>query len=367
MFLVKSLSLILWLVIVPFCIGLIPLQWIPKDRRNVGVISVSGYLIMLPLCWLAAVPCILFVTYDSFLVMARCFTVLVVAAAVLGVVLSVISYKKKKWVSLIPAFRFREMSWEEKAEWLIFFALVAWQLYKAFTLASFDGDDAEYVAQSLVTQQSNTMYLIKPYTGGTTALDIRHSLAVLPVWIAYIGRMTGIHTTILAHSVMPLLFIPLVYTVYYEIGRHLFRKKKDYLPAFLVLTALVQIFGNVSIYTSETFFLTRTWQGKAVAASFVIPATIWLLLWLFDREEAHREEEYGGEKGTDRGLWALLWLTNMTAGVCTSMVVFLNALMIAAVAFWMMIAERKLSVLVKAGIVCVPNVVYMLLYLFLHV
>lgn len=294
--------------------------------------------------------------------MTKCFTVVVLAAAVLGVALAIWAYRQKKWVSLKPVFELKQMIWEERIGWLLFFILLGLQLYKSFTLMSFDGDDAEYVAQSLVTQQSETMYLIKPYTGGTTSLDIRHSLAVLPIWIAYVGKMTGIHTTILAHSILPFVLIPLTYIVFYEIGKHLLKKKKEYLPAFMGLIALVQIFGNVSIFTNETFFLTRTWQGKAVAASFVIPATLWLLLWIFDREDGEPVK-----KGDCVGLWALLWCVNMTAGVCTSMVAFLNACMIAAVAFWMMLAEKKFSVLIKAGIVCIPNVVYMALYLFLHV
>jgi hypothetical protein len=261
-------------------------------------------------------------------------------------------------------------------------------------LASFDGDDAEYVAQSLVTQQSETMYLIKPYTGGTTSLDIRHSLAVLPIWVAFIGRRTGIHTTILAHSILPFLLIPLAYIVYYEMGKHLLKKKEEYLPAFLVFMALLQIFGNVSIYTNETFFLTRTWQGKAVAASFVIPVTLWILLCIFDNGKAEKAGRQKGRKwkgrkklrlvkgegrdgtasvsgvclkGGQAGFWALLCLANLTAGVCTSMGVFLNAILVAAVAFWMMVAERKFSILVKAGLSCIPNAIYMGLYLFLHV
>ena len=156
----------------------------------------------------------------------------------------------------------------------------------------------------------------------------------------------------------------------------------------MIIMALLQIFGNVSIYTNETFFLTRTWQGKAVAASFVIPATIWLLLWIFDgkdggngRESAgnvkfwsmkdaagrkYDRETAGIQRGQTAGLWALLALVNMTAGVCTSMVVFLNVVLIGASAFWLTVAERKFSILVKAGLVCIPNGIYMLLYLFLH-
>lgn len=379
MMIIRILSLILWLCAVPFCIGLIPMPWIPREKRNIGVVFVAGYLTMLSLCWLITVPCILLVKYDSFLVMVKLFTAVLAAAVALGIGVGVWSYKKGDSAIGIPGFRLGAMGWEERAGWLVFFALIFWQLYKAFTLASFDGDDAEYVAQSLVTWQSNTMYLIKPYTGGTTSLDIRHSLAVLPIWVAYIGRMSGVHTTILNHSILPFVWIPLTYIVFYEIGSHLFKDKKEHLPFFMIIMALVQIFGNVSIFTNETFFLTRTWQGKAVAASFVIPVTIWLLLWIFDGKEdgekgkginrarGNGKRTAGGmQRGQTAGLWALLVLANMAAGVCTSMVCFLNVVLIGAAAFWLMIAERKFSVLVKAGLACIPNGIYMLLYLFLH-
>lgn len=360
-------GLILWLFIIPFCIGLIPMPWIPEKNRNAGVALIAGYLIMLPLCWLVTVPCILFVEYDSFLVMVRLFTALLAAGAAAGLGICIWSARRGKRVFQRPELDIIGMAWEEKLGWLVFFALLVWQLYKAFTLTSFDGDDAEYVAQSLVTVQSNTMYRILPYTGGTTSLDIRHSLAVLPIWIAYIGRMTGLHTTILAHSVLPFVWIPLTYTVFYEIGKHLFRRKTEKaqggLSLFMVFIALFQIFGNVSIYTNETFFLTRTWQGKAVAASFVIPVTIWLLLWIFDGEEEKKKRR---KKESAAALWALLALANMTAGVCTSMVVFLNVVLIGAAAFWLMVVERKFSILIKAGCICIPNGIYMLLYLFLH-
>lgn len=383
MVIVKGISLVFWLLVIPFCMGLLPVRWLSGNRRNAVVVFVAGYLVMLPLCWLVTVPCILFVKYYSFRTMVVWFTVLALFTAAAGVLLFLWDWKKdsgrrsgaaswagrKEWAGLKPAADVKGMSVEGKIEWLLFFGLVVWQLYKAFTLASFDGDDAEYVAQSLVTQQSETMYLIKPYTGGTTSLDIRHSLAVLPVWTAYIAKMSGIHATILAHSILPFLLIPLTYMVYYEIGKHLTAKNREYLPVFMVIMALLQMFGNVSIYTNETFFLTRTWQGKSVAANFVVPATVWLLLWIFDTGDgqgaAGRERQ--AEKGSRAGMWLLLCLTNMTAGVCTSMVAFLNVVLIAAVAFWMALTERKLSILVKAGFACVPNLVYMVLYLFLHV
>lgn len=163
-------GLILWLFIIPFCIGLIPMPWIPEKNRNAGVTVIAGYLIMLPLCWLVTVPCILLVEYDSFLVMVRWFTVLLAAGAAAGIGICIWAARKGKRVLRLQPPDIMEMTWGERLGWLVFFGLVAWQLYKAFTLTSFDGDDAEYVAQSLVTVQSNTMYRILPYTGGTLSL-----------------------------------------------------------------------------------------------------------------------------------------------------------------------------------------------------
>lgn len=156
-------GLVLWLFIIPFCIGLIPMPWIPEKDRNAGVALIAGYLVMLPLCWLVTVPCILFVQYDSFLVMTRWFTVLLAAAAVIGIGICIWTVRRGEKIFCWPT-GIMEMTWGERLGWLVFFALAAWQLYKAFTMASFDGDDAEYVAQSLVTVQSNTMYRILPYT-----------------------------------------------------------------------------------------------------------------------------------------------------------------------------------------------------------
>jgi hypothetical protein len=79
----------------------------------------------------------------------------------------------------------------------------------SFTHMFFDGDDAYYVANSVITNETGTMYRILPYTGGTTDLDIRHALAMFPMWISYIAGMSGMHPANVTHSLMPLLMIPL--------------------------------------------------------------------------------------------------------------------------------------------------------------
>ena len=363
---IQIAGILFWLVIIPFCIGLLPAGFMPEDERKPGIVLLAGYFTMWAVFGLVTIPVVVFVRYDNFILASRCFMALAILGAVAGVWLT---YRRRRfgrlreWMSFADCIR--EMSVAERIEWLLFLLLLGFQLYKAVAYASFDGDDAYYVAASLIAQQADTMYTILPLTGRHTGLDIRHALAVFPMWIAFVAQKSRIHATILSHTIMPLVLIPLTYLVYYEIGRLLFgrpdrqakvERSGENLPLFMILMAVFQIFGNVSIYTNETFFLTRTWQGKAVAGSLVIPALLWLFLLL-----------YGGRKkgaAAERaGIWLLLVCVNITAGICSSIAVFLVSILMAVAAFCLAIVERDYKVLFKMGAACIPNVFYVLTYL----
>ncbi len=363
---IQIAGILFWLVIIPFCIGLLPAGFMPEDERKPGIVLLAGYFTMWAVFGLVTIPVVVFVRYDNFILASRCFMALAILGAAAGVWLT---YRRRRfgrlreWMSFADCIR--EMSVAERIEWLLFLLLLGFQLYKAVAYASFDGDDAYYVAASLIAQQADTMYTILPLTGRHTGLDIRHALAVFPMWVAFVAQKSHIHATILSHTIMPLVLIPLTYLVYYEIGRLLFgrpdrqakaERSGENLPLFMILMAVFQIFGNVSIYTNETFFLTRTWQGKAVAGSLVIPALLWLFLLL-----------YGGrKKGTAAeraGIWLLLVCVNITAGICSSIAVFLVSILMAVAAFCLAIVERDYKVLFKMGAACIPNVFYVLTYL----
>ena len=74
---------------------------------------------------------------------------------------------------------------------------------------------------------------------------------------------------------------------------------------FMLLLGLWQVFGNISLYTTETFFLTRTWQGKSFAGNFVIPAVIWIFLQLYEEEKRLI-------------WWVLLGVLNLAGGASSS-------------------------------------------------
>ena len=397
------LKLILWLIIMPFLAGLLPIRLMPGSKQNLGVTFISGYLLSFGLFEVVTIPCMMMIQYNAFEISSRIDMILDIILVLVSVALSIIYVYRKASLEVpikgkekfskadaVNIFTFlfpgeiridphdflnprssgdshkERYSFEGRILWILFAAIVAFQLYMAFTRASFDGDDSYYVTESLLAQQTGVMNTILPYTGLSTSLDIRHALAVITMWIAYIAKMSGIHSTIISHSVIPLIMIPLVYTVYIEIGRILFKKRQDLLPVFMIIMAVLQMFGNTSIYTSETFFLTRTWQGKALVANLVVPLILWVFMWLgeqLSKETGSFKELSPKGKIEACSPFMMLFLINMTAGICSSMGVILGTVLIGLLTFVYLIAMRKIRLVPGVIIACLPNLIYVCLYL----
>ncbi|MCI8353765.1 MAG: hypothetical protein K2P71_11600 [Lachnospiraceae bacterium] len=359
------LCLAIWLLVIPFGMGLFVSCVIPGRDRTPGAVFITGYLLLLALFELAGIPVVLLVTYDSFTLLSRIFMALSIAAAAAGFVLMIRKTVREEGYFAGGEGTFGRITLEEGLYWLLFLALLGFQLYMAFTRASFDGDDAYYGAQGTIAVQMDSLYRINPYTGRSAPLDVRHALALFPIWEAFIAGMSGIHPVIVMHSVMPLLLIPLTYLLYFRIGKELFGRKRIMLPVFMILMALFQIFGNVSVYTNETFFLTRTWQGKSVAGNFILPAVFWIFLNLFD----DNWDEWPGHvwmertERENRGYFLVLACLNLAAGAASSLAVLLSCLLTAGLGLLFAVRYRKFGVLVRAGLACVPGAAYVLTYL----
>lgn len=357
MIVLQILSFIFWLMVIPFGIGLLPVILMPKQERSAGTVFLSGYLLWFALFELLGIPVVIFKVYHGYSTLVMLFAVLSVLLAASGVVYSIVAGKKGYQLTLSMKGNGKEYSLEDKLYFVLFLLIVGFQMYMSVTRASFDGDDSYYVVQGVIAQQKDTLYRIDPNTGISFPLDARHALALIPIWEAFIGTMGGVHATVVAHSIVPPVLLCLTYLVYYKIGQKLFDGKKDRLPVFMVLMALFQLFGNVSIYTNETFLLTRTWQGKSVAGNLILPAVFWVFFCLFEaRDEARKKTE-------EMGYWMMLTAINLAAGVSSSLAVMLSALLVVGLAFLFAVKERKFSILIKAGLTCIPSALYVLVYL----
>ena len=347
--------LILLLILAPFGTGLMINRFMDEENRSFVAAYVAGFLTLLALFQLITVP-IVFMDPWGFETVVNIFTVITTLFTGMGIIVTM-----HYWRRVGKIFRkqsgFTERGRLEQIQWILVFVLIGLQLFMAVTHASFDGDDAFYVVQSVITDETNTMYRILPYTGGSTRLDMRHAMAVFPIWIAYIARMTGIHATIVSHTILPVILIPLTYMIYYEIGKKLWKEKSEQLPSYMIFVCLLQIFGNVSIYNNATFLLMRTWQGKSMLANVVIPGVFMVLLWIFEGEP--------GKRSRRAGAWILLFMLNITAAMMSTASVFLNSFLIGIMAIVFSLQEKNIKILFKMAACCIPCVVYALLYVLL--
>ena len=390
MIILKMIGLVFWLMVIPVGLGLLfrkspKREHLPKKLQTAGVTLLIGYLLLFALLEMVGIPIMLLSVYHGYSRMVILYAALQILGAGAGYGFWIYRGKKARKTNLSGALKETDNilwlrrapydSWEGRLLLVLFLLLVGFQLCMAFTRASFDGDDAYYVVQALTAQQTDTLYRIDPNRGVSMPLDARHALALFPIWEAFVGTMCGIHATVMAHSVF---LIPLTYLIYYEIGRELFCNKKSLLPMFMVLMALWQMFGNVSIYTTETFFLTRTWQGKSFAGNFIIPAVFWIFLCLFREEERENQQklDLGAEadaEGKNRkiqrensgSLWILLTLLNLAAGASSSLAVLLSCALTMGLGMLLTIRSRRFRNLIYAGLSCVLGGIYVILYMML--
>ena len=124
-----------------------------------------------------------------------------ILAAVLVIICAVIfnfMYKRKKDI-------IRKKSYSDKISvWGILACLAfAFMIVMSFFMTYADGDDAYYVATSVVTDASDLMYVVDPYTGLEMLAPYRYLFAPFSVWITMLIRLSGIKGAVVAHTLFP--------------------------------------------------------------------------------------------------------------------------------------------------------------------
>ncbi|MBR5968967.1 MAG: hypothetical protein IK016_01330 [Lachnospiraceae bacterium] len=350
----KGLLLLWQLLILPLLCGGLFFPFLPEKKKTLPVLFVAGLLQQFALFEAVAIPCVLTERIGIFSTCSNIFAVLFHLCAAAGAYCYVREIRGG-WQPELP----KKPDVLTAAFCVLYAGLLLFRLYMAFTRATFDGDDSYYVAHAVSAAQVGSMYRVDAYTGIVGVIDIRHALAVLPMWEAHTARLSMLHPTVLVHSLLPLFLIPLTDLLWYLCGSSLLREKRKALPLFLSLMALFQMFGSVSIYTTERFALTRTWQGKSLMANAVVPVILWLFCWLF--ESAAAQETREGRRGL--APYLLLALANLFAGVCTSMgIVLAGGLTMLASLFYALYRRAPRQLLYLACTVLV-NAGYLMVYL----
>lgn len=340
----QILLAVFWLLMVPLGCGMYLTKKMPEEQHCIENIFLNGYLIMIAL-FQCVYLCFVLLRSTSFDLLTLVFGIVVVLISLCSawfgrdIIKTCLNRLKNKEAFFLK---------------IVFVLIVAVQLVMRLMQQVYDGDDAFYIATATASYASGTMNWIQPYTGFVTEnLDLRHALAGAPIWLAFLSKVTMIHPAIMGHSVLSLIMIILHYLVILGIGRVLFKEKKQEKYLFASLVGFFNIYGYVSIYTAQTFFLTRTWQGKSIFANLFLPTLLLLLLRIGEIKQKEKVSNL-------YYIWAAMVLfgavSMTTMGVLIAPVFFMYGILFLA------IYHRNPKMLFKAVLACVPAGLVGLLY-----
>lgn len=280
----KGIFALSFLFIIPELLGLIITKFLDKEKNNLILAFVLGCLIEFAICQLIAVPLIF---------MNAKFTTLLYIYIGINLILLVVSIclniKRIKELFINNLKSIKEMP---KLLTLMVAILVGIQVYGLVGYMHLDDDDAFYVGTAVTSVQTNTIYKYSPTTGRESGehLDLRYKLGPFPVYYAIMSEIINIHPTIFAHTIMPIVFLPLSYMVIGLLAKYLFKNNKEQTMLFLIFINIMSIWGNYSIRNTFSFLLFRIWQGKSILANIIIPG-VWLF-YLLGKEDGFKLINY---------------------------------------------------------------------------
>jgi len=221
--------------------------------------------------------------------------------------------------------------------------LVLFQLFVVTFLAHEDADDWFFIGQASTDMHTNTLMGYDAGTGRVaTRFHPRYVFAPFPTFLAVISRLVMMHPLTVARFVFQIIFIILCYMVYYLLAKEVFGKVRDKIAICLIFVSLLNLWGNVSAFTSSSFLLLRIHQGKALLANFILPLLIYLLV------SYYREAKYNQRD---------LLLVMISSTLVSAMGVFLAPMLLGIYGVVRFARERKVLILGQVLLCSMPNIV----------
>ena len=300
---------------------------------------VIGYIGLWALIQLVTVPLILL--RQSFIIVVAVISVIVMAVIIYGL--------KKKYYSF-SLLEFKDTG--SKIAFLVMCVAIVALLIVTAIMQHTDADDTRFVVNAVDIVRTNRMFLTNPATGqsmsvwdGELVKDVTSPWAV---FVAYCSKITDIHPTIMAHAVLQLVLTFIMCLVYWMMSEVFFKEDIGGRSIFVSLVLLITVYGNYSVYSAETFAITRIWQGKAVVASIGIPLIFTITMWIYDNIK-------------QIGNYVLLFLVAMAMCHMSGMGIIISVIMTGCISFAYGIAKRNAKVFVGIFLSVIPGTIYYLI------
>ena len=345
MYLVKGLLIILWFIAVPFAMGSLPVFQTGKKENSWLSRLVCGYALMFAFFEVLALPMIF--AGLSFAVLKYIYSAVCIVLSIMALLKirkNFLQEGKEKIKSI------REIPWIMWAAFL----LIALQMGAYVLGMATDLDDSFYVATAATTLETGGMFQYGAYTGRLAAeLPSRYVLAPFPIMLAFFSDAVQMHPAVVAHTIQPVFFLLISYSVYGFIGKKLMGEDKKAVGFFMFFLALVQTFSYYSVYSQGTFMLIRIWQGKALLAAFVLPA-------IFYRSFCCMQEDAA------RGDWLRLLCLMLAACLVSSMGMMLAPVTLGIMAILYGVLKKQWRKVLYMFLCCLPNLCCAVIYLLIR-
>lgn len=270
--------LVLYFGIVPSVIGIAGSSILcPKRKVSVTEAYIWGNIILWVIFQLLCVP---------MGIMGISFTVLTITFLVIILVLliCILSLQRKGILERIriASRAVGDLSWKE---WLVIALVLGQTCVSVFGATYIGADDAGYMAISLDAVEKDGIASIDYYTGLPSGVPLKILLTSWNYYISFLGKISGIHVTAIAHTFLPIVLIPMAYGVYLLLARVLFHYNRSKVVAFLFWVNLLVIFGGYSWYTLTLRLDICIWHGKAVMATVMLPFLLYYLLGITEYQK----------------------------------------------------------------------------------
>lgn len=334
---------IIWLIIIPTIIGFGIMRVLrKKDEKSIIEDMLMGLYFEFVVFELFAIPFVFLKRSFFELRNTWLFTILIVSLISL-----IINRKEFKNIYLDLKTSIKKYP---KILAIISILLILFQCYMGFTYMHEDEDDSNFVAKAVIAIDTNTLFKYSDEGYELTTIPWRTGLSPFPWFTANIATVVRMHPTIVAHTIFPVIFVLIAYSLYFIIGKYLFDDDYEKTFMFLIIMNILYIFGNYTRYSIFVRLLTRLWQGKSILANITIP----LIFYIFLKGIGTENNNY---------YWFMLFLVLWGSILLSSMALSLPIIVSGILTFLYIIKDKKISYVFKYLLSVLPCVGYGIIYL----
>lgn len=320
----------------PWCFGRL---FSDNSLSNVSpMILIVGWIIEWGIFEICAIPLIFFEKTLTTLSIVYFCALCIGASVCLGLIF---------YIKRIPRnYKHTKRTYKKKWFWkeLAFF-LVLFQIIIAIFFTHLDADDSFYLGISTTSTYTDTMYQFDPYTGEKlSAFPINYVFSPLPIFWAVLSKLSMIHPLIIAHSIIPVIYIFFAYVIGFYIIKRIAYPKTENPYIGVIILSIINIFGNTSVYTTSSFLLFRIWQGKAILCNIILPFIIYAFLIIQQEKNIIK-------------MYTVLFFCELAACMISSMGVVLTPILLMSCTIYCAIKCRNYRHIYYGGICCLPAVI----------